>query len=710
MHQDQIFALDIGTRKIVGLVMQKDGELYRVTGSEMREHKTRAMMDGQIHDVEAVAATILDIRENLERRLNISLESAAVAAAGRSLKTASGCCLKRRPPTSEVTREEVTALELEAVQNAQTQLVEQETPSIERSSYFCVGYSVVNYRLEEQYIGSLVGQVGSEIRAEVIATFLPRVVVDSLFSSLKRAGLTVQSLTLEPIAALSVAIPVNMRMLNLALVDIGAGTSDIALVRNGNVFAYAMVPFGGDELTEKIAAHYLLDFLTAETVKRQMNSSVQLQFQDILGNGIEVAVAELAQVLEPAARDLALAIAEHILALNGKMPDAVLCVGGGSLTLNLTALIAAALNLPSNRVGIRTPESFAQIEVDPDFLAGPQGVTPLGIAFHSLTMPVVPFINVVVNGRDVPLWNMGKLTVASGLLSSGISLANIWGRPGLGKTLEVNGIIKVFKGALGTPPQVDINGQPASLDSEINNGDRIVFERGVDGQDVHIFVTDLAEMTQGQAWVNGVQIQLKPIITVNDEVWPEDREIPDRARVEISAANQLRNVLIQADVPTDMLQETLYHYKINSKDMVCRWQPVGVKVDGKPAHLDELIDYGAHVEYKLASPYPRIGDLDTSNEMLNIRVKVNGQPIELSCREPRILMNGREIDRNSFLADAAEITIDTSHSQAILSDIFRVIEVKPMSNGRLTIRVNGEEAGFTTPISEGSDIELHWDS
>lgn len=710
MHQDQIFALDIGTRKIVGLVMQKDGELYRVTGSEMREHKTRAMMDGQIHDVEAVAATILDIKDALERRLNISLESAAVAAAGRSLKTASGCCLKRRPPTSEVTREEVTALELEAVQNAQSQLVEQEIPGMERSSYFCVGYSVINYRLEEQYIGSLVGQVGSEIRAEVIATFLPRVVVDSLFSSLKRAGLTVQSLTLEPIAALSVAIPVNMRMLNLALVDIGAGTSDIALVRNGNVFAYAMVPFGGDELTEKIAAHYLLDFLTAETVKRQMSSSMQLQFQDILGNGIDVPVAEVAQVLEPTARDLALAIAEHILALNGKMPDAVLCVGGGSLTLNLTALIAAALNLPSNRVGIRTPESFAQIEVDPDFLAGPQGVTPLGIAFYSLTMPVVPFINVVVNGRDVPLWNMGKLTVASSLLSSGISLANIWGRPGLGKTLEINGIIKVFKGELGTPPQVEINGRADSLDSEITNGDRIVFERGVDGKDVHIFISDLVEMTRGQAWVNGEQILLKPLITVNGEIWPEDKAIPDRARVEISAANQLRNVLIQAGVSLELLQETLYHYKLNGKDMVCRWQPVEVKVDGKPVSLDGLIDNEARVEYKVASLYPRIGDLDISTEMLNIRVKVNGQPVELACREIRISMNGREVDRNSFLADAAEITIDTGHTQAILSDIFRVIEVKPMSNGRLTIRVNGEEAGFTTPISEGSDIELHWDN
>ena len=59
--EDKTFALDIGTRKIVGLVMEKSADGYVGIGSEMREHQTRAMMDGQIHDVEAGAKTILDI-------------------------------------------------------------------------------------------------------------------------------------------------------------------------------------------------------------------------------------------------------------------------------------------------------------------------------------------------------------------------------------------------------------------------------------------------------------------------------------------------------------------------------------------------------------------------------------------------------------------------------------------------------------------------
>ena len=228
MDNTRVFALDIGTRKIVGLVMEENDTGYEVIDVEILEHTTRAMLDGQIHDVEAVAATISQIKNALEERQGITLESAAVAAAGCALKTSRGSCRKHRQQLNELKTEEVKALEIEAVQEAQVKLAQEELGNKDYSNYFCVGYSVVSYLLEGQAIGKLIGQIANEVAVEVIATFLPRVVVDSLFSSLNRAGLEVKSLTLEPIAAMSVAIPPGMRLLNLALVDIGAGTSDIA--------------------------------------------------------------------------------------------------------------------------------------------------------------------------------------------------------------------------------------------------------------------------------------------------------------------------------------------------------------------------------------------------------------------------------------------------------------------------------------------------
>jgi hypothetical protein len=72
-------------------------------------------------------------------------------------------------------------------------------------------------------------------------------------------------------------------------------------------------------------------------------------------------------------------------------------------------------------------------------------------------------------------------------------------------------------------------------------------------------------------------------------------------------------------------------------------------------------------------------------------------------------MNGQEVELDALLIDGAELQVDGSQSQAILSDIFRVIEFKPSVSGRLIMRVDGEEAGFTTPISDGSEIQLTWE-
>lgn len=200
-------------------------------------------------------------------------------------------------------------------------------------------------------------------------------------------------MTLEPIAALSVAIPPGMRLLNLALVDIGAGTSDIALVKDGNVFAYAMVPLAGDELTEYLAAQYLLDFDTAEKTKRLITEQEQIEISDILGNPLHLSSQELLQELQPLIDEMTSAISRHIIALNQKVTDAVICVGGGSLTPSLTTSLAENLGIPARRVGIRTVKDIDYITTDSNFLTSAQGITPLGIAYNYFTTPPLSRFN-----------------------------------------------------------------------------------------------------------------------------------------------------------------------------------------------------------------------------------------------------------------------------------------------------------------------------
>src|SRR5699024_4913509 len=189
-----------------------------------------SMLDGQIHNVVQVADVIKEVKEVLEKK-NGPLDKVCVAAAGRALKTiyaTKSIDIKNKALTSE---EEVKHLELSAVQQAQAQLTEDKERQF--ANYHCVGYSVLHYKLDGEKIGSFIDQIGEEATVDIIATFLPKVVVESLLAALERADLTMEALTLEPIAAIHVLVPESMRRLHATLIDIGAGTSDIAIAKDG---------------------------------------------------------------------------------------------------------------------------------------------------------------------------------------------------------------------------------------------------------------------------------------------------------------------------------------------------------------------------------------------------------------------------------------------------------------------------------------------
>ncbi|HHW15476.1 MAG TPA: pilus assembly protein PilM, partial [Firmicutes bacterium] len=407
---DLILALDTGTRTVTGVVLDDRGPVPRVLAAVTREHRSRSMLDGQIHDIEAVAEVVRQVKEELEQRLGLEFTEAAVAAAGRALLTRRGVASLEIAQLGEVEAADVCQWELEAVQEAQAQL----RAEIQREEevYHCVGYAVVGYELDGSRIKSLVGHRGRRAAVEVLATFLPEVVVDSLYTVLRRAGLTVASMTLEPIAASQVVIPVDLRQLNLALVDVGAGTSDIAVARHGALIGFGMVPFAGDEISERLAEAYLLDFATAEQVKKELAAateldSLELDFADVLGNRHRCPAGQILAELEPVVAELAERIARQIVALNEKPPSAVLLVGGGSLTPLLPAKLAERLSLPLNRVVVRGREELPmELEGELEGLTGPEAVTPVGIALSSRSQKGMAFRSweVTVNERRVRLF------------------------------------------------------------------------------------------------------------------------------------------------------------------------------------------------------------------------------------------------------------------------------------------------------------------
>ncbi|MDI3477069.1 MAG: hypothetical protein PWQ59_594, partial [Thermoanaerobacterium sp.] len=231
MNDNLIFSLDIGTRVVVGIVGVAENDKLKILAVEQMEHSDRVMFDGQIHDIEKVSSVACKIKEKLEKKLGVSLKNVSLAAAGRSLKTKIVRVEKSIDENYIIKDSDIDNLVLSALNTAKEE-ISHEGYTVK---YHMVGYSITSFYLDGLPITNLKDHTGREISVEIIATFLPYDVVESLYSVAKKADLNVTYLTLEPIAAIGVAIMPQIRMLNIALIDIGAGTSDIAISKEGNI-------------------------------------------------------------------------------------------------------------------------------------------------------------------------------------------------------------------------------------------------------------------------------------------------------------------------------------------------------------------------------------------------------------------------------------------------------------------------------------------
>ena len=101
-------------------------------------------------------------------------------------------------------------------------------------------------------------------------------------------------------------------MLNIALVDVGAGTSDISITREGSIIAYGMIPYAGDELTEVIVQHYLVDFKTAEEMKLASTTEEEITFKDIMSISHTVPAKEVWDLVAPVVDKITTEVAAKI--------------------------------------------------------------------------------------------------------------------------------------------------------------------------------------------------------------------------------------------------------------------------------------------------------------------------------------------------------------------------------------------------------------
>jgi len=691
-----IFAMDIGTRTVVGVVGIQDGKHFRVLATEVCEHKSRAMMDGQVHDIEQAALTVLEVKEKLEARIGFRLKKVAIAAAGRVLKTCQVKVEKNIEPGTEIDDDFVSSLEIEGIQRAQMILDDNCEPD-DKTQFYCVGYSVINYYLNGYVISKLVGHKGKTAGADILATFLPLTVVDSLYSVVNRIGLEVSSLTLEPIAAINVAIPQDLRLLNLALVDIGAGTSDIALTKDGSVFAYAMASIAGDEITERISQHYLVDFNTGEKIKMFLSTGRgSFTFTDILKKKHTVTADEVLKEIEDTVRQLASTICMKILEFNKKAPNAVFLIGGGSRIPMLPEMMAEQLGLPEDRVVVRGRDVIRDIKYSDKKLYGPESITPYGIAVTAQMYAGKDFVSVSVNDKKLKLFNSKKLTVADALILYGYNASDLIGRTGRSITFTVNGEIRRVRGEHGVAAEIFLNGKQAGLDAPVSFGDSITVIPARNGKDAEVKAGELvSDYVSGTVYLNGNPVDISTKIMINGAGVQRDTIVKDGDAVEISAVKTLGDLLNAAGFSAQKCEiringQTTYDLSYVLKDM----DQITCAEHGNNDQTDVAGNGEANWPYM---PLTEESMTDREDEREEKDICLSGVHSEA----------GNTID---VIVNGKAVSITDSKSQHIFVDVFNHIDFDlSRPHGNIILRLNGRPAAFTDIIRHSDVIDIYWD-
>ena len=694
-----VFGLDIGTRSVVGTVGYMKSGKFHVIAQKVQKHETRAMLDGQIHDIGKVGMTIRNVTEMLEQDTDIHLTDVCIAAAGRVLHTVQTTYEEEYPEGHEVTDEDIYNLDSKAVQKAYAQFLESNTSDMK---FYLVGYSTMHYYLNGYQIANLEGHKAGKVSVDLIATFLPDDVVDGLYKACERADLQVVNLTLEPIAAIMVAIPEKFRMLNLALIDVGAGTSDICITDDGTITAYGMIPVAGDHLTEMIAQYCLVDFNTADQIKIDASHMDKVEYTDIMGLTKTISSKDVQKIIKPLVDSMAAQVTEQIKKLNGDKPvSAVFVVGGGGRIPGYTKAIAKDMNISEERVALRGEEVMKDIVflqedgIEKDSLM----VTPLGICI-SFYEECNNFVFVSFNGQQTKIYDNGRLAIVDAAMQASFPNEDLFPKRGQELLFNVNGQERVVRGEPGEAAVITLNGKPADIHTRIRANDMIEVQRSTAGEPAKTRIEMLPEFkTSFNVNVNGKNVQASRFATVNGQ--------PQTAFYDIQTGDEV-HVL---DYDTAAQIAKLMDIEL-TPDIVIRVN--NEKADGDtPVYENFKVEFRSKEEDIMESyrDFPDADEIAVEEE--------NAEALEdaeeaIRADDPDAVRVDSPVKR--ILARDLHVTVNDNpivmHGKAeyIFVDIFDYIDFDlSQSKGRsIVTQLNGNTPDYMQQLREGDRIEVYW--
>lgn len=379
-YQNWGIALDIGTAFVKAVVFEiKDGKA-NIKGYGFQKQRLSDMHGGVVTDISGVV-------ENSESALEMAAKEAGVlpyqivmGIAGELVKgTTTTVKYQRDDANSKITVEElkeiVNKIQEKSFKNAISALVAE--TGHQEMDIKLVNTAIVDVRIDDYKVSNPIGFQGKTIEIGVYNAFAPNIHLSALQTIAEQLEFDLLSVAAEPYAVARAVAEEEGVDFSAIIMDIGGGTTDIAIVSNGGVEGTKMFGMGGRSFTKCIADKLNIPFSQAEQLKIDYSNDLiedgdkKTNIRSAIDDNIEVWLMGVKLMLEDFSNlDL--------------FPSKILLCGGGSLLPEIKTVLESDKwkNIPfaqKPKISFLHPSNVAKINDEKKILENPQDVTPLAL-------------------------------------------------------------------------------------------------------------------------------------------------------------------------------------------------------------------------------------------------------------------------------------------------------------------------------------------
>jgi cell division protein FtsA len=370
MNEDKslIVGLDIGTSKIVAIVgeLQPDGEL-KVIG--LGQHPSRGLKKGVVINIESTMQSVQRALEEAELMANCKIHNVFTGIAGSHIKSLNSHGMVK------IKESEVTQMDVDRVVETARAIV---LPADQQILHILTQEFVID---EQEDVREPLGMSGLKLEVKVHIVTGAVAAAQNIVKCITRCGIQVSDLILQPLASSLAVLTDDEKELGVCLVDIGGGTTDIAVYRHGAIRHTAVVPIAGDQMTNDVAVAFRTPTQAAEEIKikhgcaisKLVDSREMIEVPGVDGREPrQLSVSTLAEVLHSRVEELYELILEELRrsGMEQVIASGVVITGGASLMKGMEALGEEIFHMPV-RIGLpKNVTGLSEVISNPRYATG----------------------------------------------------------------------------------------------------------------------------------------------------------------------------------------------------------------------------------------------------------------------------------------------------------------------------------------------------